>query len=289
VRVVEAEERYARRGVPLLKAHLLLIDSFQIFWIETIRAAIAGSQAAPAKGATQYYGATLREHLMVFKRFRACELLAEHGYPLPAFGLTRDLIEQALLMAAIANKTTTYRAVHGLATVEPGQDATPESRRAGMRALTKARKNEQRKALDAVVGKSSGLTQATRTELDAWTSMFDVEVHGSRATAIEIEAAFGKKAGFETALTPHPDKRWIAMYLNRSEEAAWMWLRLMPVLQPVPGAFGQEWADRWRILDESIRFQVDGNLVQLGKRIGPAFMELMDRKFAFDPAFAYVE
>ena len=80
----EAEEQYARHGVSLLKAHVLLIDSFQIFWIETIHAAIAAWQVAPAKGATQYYGATLREHLMVFKRLRACELLAEHGYPLPA-------------------------------------------------------------------------------------------------------------------------------------------------------------------------------------------------------------
>jgi len=72
------------------------------------------------------------------------------------------------------------------------------------------------------------------------------------------------------------------MYMCREGEVAWMLTRLLPLLQTSARAFGEEWAHRWDVLDESFRYYSE-DLGKIGKPIGYAIIELVDRKFPFKP------
>ena len=76
--------------------------------------------------------------------------------------------------------------------------------------------------------------------------------------------------------------------MNRSSELGWLILRLLPYLQMTESAFGDGWHRKYLVLDESFRFMVHG-LTKLGKKIGEAFITLVDEKFSFKPPFRYFE
>jgi hypothetical protein len=57
-----------------------------------------------------------------------------------------------------------------------------------------------------------------------------------------------------------------SMFLNRSTESNWMILRLLPYMRKQETVGNEDWAKKWKILDESFRFMTDG-LAGLRKKI----------------------
>jgi hypothetical protein len=197
-------------------------------------------------------------------------------------------VEQALLLGSVGNRMARYRRISGFEAVSAfgTGKVSAEDRRHFFGTLRRARRMEQRLALDAMSGRESGLSAETLTALAARSDHFDFEAHGSRLTALGSRRAM--TAGKSLVLAPQVSKRSVLGYANRSEEAGWLWTRLMPHLQLKPGAFGAVWAERWRTLDDSFRFRLAGPGA-LGKPIGAAMLELVQVKFPFDPQSNYWE
>jgi hypothetical protein len=78
------------------------------------------------------------------------------------------------------------------------------------------------------------------------------------------------------------------MYMNRFTEVAWMTLRALPFLQTERICFTEDWQRQWVVLDDSLRSSIEG-LADLGKKIGPAFIGMIEAKFSTSPASRYVE
>jgi hypothetical protein len=115
--------------------------------------------------------------------------------------------------------------------------------------------------------------------------MFNEEVHGSHLTQAHTLRRLRSGAPL---MGPQYDELPAAMYANRCSEASWMMLRTIPILQLGPRAFGDEWARKWHILDDSFREMVL-SLERLGKPIARAIVVLVDTKLAFNPDWFYQE
>ena len=83
-------------------------------------------------------------------------------------------------------------------------------------------------------------------------------------------------------LPRYEESAWV-LYMCRFTEIAWMLHRLLPTLQPIDHPFGDAWAHKWRVLDQSFAECVSGLSEQLGKPIGNAHVELVEMKFPFSP------
>jgi len=58
--------------------------------------------------------------------------------------------------------------------------------------------------------------------------------------------------------------------------------RLIPLMVPAGMALSQDWAEKWRIIDDSFEIAVFSLTKQLGKPIGGAMVELVKAKFPFN-------
>ena len=116
--------------------------------------------------------------------------------------------------------------------------------------------------------------------------LYNEEVHGSRFTYVEDlrRLLVDNRLSFDPE--PHENATDVSMYLNRSLEVAWMILRIFPFLQLRASAFGEEWAEKWKLLNEACRIHSEG-LGELGKPIGHAFIRFVDAKFPFSPDTAF--
>jgi hypothetical protein len=74
-----------------------------------------------------------------------------------------------------------------------------------------------------------------------------------------------------------PDEANDVMYVNRSNETNWMILRLLPYMRRAETPDNAEWTRKWKVLDNSFRQMLE-SLSSLGKKIGDAFIEMMDTK-----------
>jgi hypothetical protein len=63
--------------------------------------------------------------------------------------------------------------------------------------------------------------------------------------------------------------------------------RLLPPTQPPTIHVAADWADKWRVIDDSFEIMVNSLTVQLGKKIGAVILELVKTKFPFDPKDAF--
>jgi len=90
------------------------------------------------------------------------------------------------------------------------------------------------------------------------------------------------------AVGPRIDDGGSAMYMNRFTEIAWMTHRALPFLQTEIISFNDDWQHQWGVLDNAFRVSVEG-LGDLGKKIAPAFVALIDEKFTATPETRYVE
>lgn len=278
--IIKLENEYGKLYTSTFHGQLVLIDSFQSFYVETIRTIykLIATNGWPKE--CPYYTPILLYYVMNFRSFRACENLLLKGYPLDGYSLLRNLKDRAVFLGGIANNITTFNKIYGYA---------------GSKALTdevwKKWKNEIKKeeqqVLSRMLRKDSGLPEGIVFELTKWEQLFHSEVHGSKLSFFG-ELGEWIKSKQPPSLGPLPNINSLGMYMNRAVEIGWMLVKLLPYLQPTENAFGDEWKGRHKILDESFRFAEQG-LSEMGKKIADAFIFFVDKKLQFVENFHYFE
>jgi len=261
----------------------VLIDAFLSFFIETMKTARqwTGSHGWPPNCPSYPY--VYDYYLIMFRRFRACEILLLHGYPLDGYVLLRGLKDQAILLAGIAHNVTTLSGIFGAVNTE---NLTEDD----FKRIMKLRRQEEGKVWGALLRKDSGLPEEVIKELSIWERMFHEEVHGFKFSLVTDVLRWLQGQG-EPSIGPTPPSLNITSwsnYMNRAVEIGWLVVRLLPYLQPIENAFGEDWRQRHHILDDSFRF-AEKSLSEKCTEIGEAFIKFVDDKFSFRNPFHYLE
>jgi hypothetical protein len=71
-------------------------------------------------------------------------------------------------------------------------------------------------------------------------------------------------------------------------ELNWIALRLLPYMRRPETPHSDDWNAKWKLLDESFKFMFDG-FSELGKKIAPAYYEMLQAKFTSDPSIRFTE
>lgn len=284
VDIAAVEKECGLLAVQTFHGHNVLADSFMDFYVETLQ--IAGELALRDAGrdAYPYYRYTLLHYVAMFRRLRAAAILFTYGYPLDGYALLRDLKDRALFLAAVIAGATTFPALLGLKGAARGAASLPEEQYEDAR---KRRRAEQQRVHDLMLGGKSGLAPGELAELRSWEKLFHEEVHGSHLT-MACEGRDWLAGRARLSIGPTFEEISFATYMNRVGEVGWMLLRTLPFLQLRARAFGENWAHKWRVLDESFRFYVEA-LEALGKPIAGAVVAFLEAKFPFSPDTAYTE
>lgn len=259
------------------RGQLLLMHSFQSFFIQTLNLATKHilENGRPEQ---QQYMVALLHFFGLFRRFRACEILFESGYPLDGLAHIRDVKDRAFLLCAIArNRLTFVEAFGGKEGLLVEEDYADVTR--GNRMKVSSRVSQE------LMGKSSGLSEANQKLLKRWDNLFHLEVHnGLLSFGQEMLALLNERKAPSIGPTWEPYA--YAAFVNRTSEIGWMLARLFPFIQPLPHAFGSDWSKKRMVLDDSFRFLVE-MYGKNGNTISEAFITMMDKKFKFKESFCY--
>jgi hypothetical protein len=281
--IIEMEKACGERLVSTFHGHNVLADSFSDFYIDTLQIC---SDALPQRWISSlhsYYPYTVLSCVVNFRSVRAAANLFASGYPLDGYRLLRDLKDRAVFLAAIASRATSWSALLGTERVSPSGPLTEQE----FRAARKRRLAEERRVRALMLGAKSGLPPEQVAELRLWENLFHYEVHGALLTTV-TEGKDWLEGRAPLSIGPVFNETAAAMYMNRTDEIGWMLVRTLPFLQLKPRAFGEDWAQKWAVLDESFRWSVL-SLDKLGKPIARAMVALLDAKFSFSADTAYAE
>jgi len=218
----------------------------------------------------------------MFRTVRATEVLSVKGYPLQGYALQRSIKDQVFTLWAIANNMMGFGELFGW------QEASTfgGTRDEGLKKMAASRMKAEHKIRSLIIGKESGLSEETQAELLGWEHMFNVETHRGLFTLFTAldDALKGKL----DVVGPSLEEKNDAMFVNRSNELNWMILRLIPCIRRKELVWGDEWAKKWDLLEESFRMMNEG-FADLGKKIPLAHLEMIEMKFKFGPDRYYVE
>lgn len=279
--IIEQEQICGAYFIQNFHGHRVLADSFLDFFAITLRFAGEG-HSRHGWPEHPYYPICLVEFITQFRGMRAAELLSVNGYPLDGYALQRNLKDQAVSLGAIVGGISSFPALYGL----KESTTTPRTKN-DQRAALNRRKDEEKRIFSQMIGKNSGMDPAQLEALTQWNELFHMQVHGARLSAMrEISSWIQDKKDF--AVGPRMDDDSFAMYMNRFTEIAWMTLRCLPFLQTERICFNEEWQYQWEVLDNALRASVEG-LGSLGKKIAPAFIAMIEQKFANAPTSRYIE
>lgn len=271
------EKTTGKAFVDKFHGHRVLTDSFMEFFAETLE---GQRQFCLYKGwpkGEPEYPRCLLMYLTLFRTLRGTEILSTSGYAMPAYALQRSLTDQIFILWAAATKMATFDALFGYPDYPP--DPPPPQK-----VQTRNRMNIERAIRDKLIGKMSGLSETSQAELLRWEHLFNMEIHRGILSSMRMMDRLIKGEGFE--LGPATDDMSESMFLNRSLETNWMAHRLLPYMRWKETADNDDWARKWQVLDESFSFMMDG-FVALGKKIGPAFVEVISTKFNFNPSLSF--
>jgi len=260
--------------------HAVAGHCFFLFYEETIQAAIGNLSS---QSCTVAYLQSFVEHATSYRSFRATDILSRRGYPLDGYALLRDLKDRAIAAGAVMNELTTLPVVTGWDGVMDGSGKSLSDD--DFKQIVKNRKKEERRVSEIMLGKKSGLDPNHLRHLERWEGLFHEEVHGSHLSMTELGGWIRGQEPF--VLGPQFNERSLAMYINRFAEIAWLHLRTFPFLQTSPRQFGDEWCDKWVLMDESLRAMVQ-SLSDIKKAIADAIMALADAKFVSTPDTCYI-
>jgi hypothetical protein len=280
--VMEQEQICGSAFIHKFQGHRVLADGFLDFFAITLR----GSEDCYSKKgwpAYPWYPVFLIELIAQFRNMRASEVLALNGYPLDAYALQRNQIDQALYLGAVVKGTSSLSALYGLTTPPTSAPWTEDDQNRVFR----HRLTEEKKILDQMIGKGSELGDDHQAAFTQWDRLFNLQVHGARLTTMkEAMTWLQKKEPF--AVGPRLDDDTNALYMNRFTEVGWMMLRVLPFLQTDILVFNDGWQRKWALLDAVFRLFVNG-LAGLGKKIALAFTAMIEAKFDTSPDTGYVE
>jgi hypothetical protein len=257
--------------------YISLIDSFLTFFIETIELAYYWVKKKGWPKTSKNYAPILFYFITIFKNFRACENLLMSGYPLIGYALLRNLKDTAIFLAAIAKNLTTLSKLFGVSGIKRFSEKDEKT-------IVGTQKKEEQRIFNKM---KSGLPEDILKLLNTWENLFHKEVHGFKLNYL-IEIQEWRKSGVLPTIFPSPNEKASALYMNRSCEIAWLLTRLLPYLQVEENAFGNEWHEKYKILDDSFLF-MEKSLSDIGKPVADAFIFFVNDKFSFKDPFYYRE
>lgn len=262
----------------------VLTDSFMDFFGETIWKQAEYGNANGWPQDRQHYVMCLIMYLTMFRSFRSAELIAlQGGYPLSSYVILRSVKDQAFALAAAANKVAKIPTLFGW----EGFDGEPWTKEQYGQIIKNRMKTED-KIVRNLIGTQSNLSQASQDELTQWNRMFNWEAHRGLFSLFRIAHKVKETKKLEMNLGPSSDETLETMYTNTCMQLAWMILRLLPYMRRTETPKDADWDKKWKLLDDSYRRMLD-SLAKMGKKIAPAVIELVDKKFAFGPDIYYSE
>jgi hypothetical protein len=275
--VMGQEQATGEAFVNKFHGHRVLTDSLIEFFAETLEAQRQWNLYKGWPKSEPEYPRCLLMYLTLFRTVRATEILSVNGYAMPAYALQRSLTDQIFILWAAATKMATFDVLFGFPDY-PSDPPPPAD------VQSKNRFKIEKAIRDKLIGKASGLSVESQTELLRWERLFNMEIHRGILSSMRMMDELMKGKGFK--LGPATDDISESMFLNRSLETNWMLHRLLPYMRRKETANDEEWARKWQVLDDSFKFMMDG-FVALGKKIGPAFVEVISTKFNFDPTLSF--
>jgi len=210
-----------------------------------------------------------------FQCLRAAELAAQHGYPLKAYTLLRNVSDDCMLISGVLQGIGDFERLDG---VEAGVDFDAH-------AAKKLRKDEEFKIRRWVDGKDSGLTPETKAELKRLDDLYDQETHGSKLSRALNDPWLKGKGPLQ--VTPAFSEDRASIFMNRFIEVGWMAHRLLPLAQLSFARLAVDWREKWRVLDEAFEEATMALTKKLGKQVGAAVCELVHTKFPFTESTAF--
>ena len=272
--VRRAEAEYGEH-VEKLGGYIALSEALKCLYLESVELLESHCRPQVKTPLSEYYALFLPRLSNAFHAACGAERAAVSGYPLPAYTVLRNIYDNNVLTSAALQRVTSFYAIEG---IDPSQKFDPI-------AAQKLRKREELSVVPKMTGKDSGMSQDTIDELRKWDALFDAEVHGSRLSLADA-MPFMKGVGPLPAL-PQWKEQSFALFMNRFTEVCWTIHRLIPMMQPPGVLMPDDWAARWKVVDDSHELAVVALSADLGKKIGNAFKELVDTKFPFDSMSAF--
>jgi hypothetical protein len=263
--------------------HRVLTDSFMEFFGEALHSQWAYNNSKGWPQNLPHYGPGLILYLTVYRSIRSSEVLSANGYVLAAYAVQRTIKDQLMVLGAAANGFADFSELFGWKEIQ-GKDWT-EAQKVQ---LIKSRQKFESKIREKIMGKRSELPVETQAELARWDHLFNWEVHRSLFSYTRAAQRLFVDRDLSFKLGPSPDDLAAAMFLNRSMELNWIALRLLPYMRRPDTPPSEDWNAKWSLLDESFKFMFDG-FNELGKKIAPAYYEMLQAKFKFDPGTYFIE
>jgi len=272
------EMKYDKYVNNTFRGHIILANSFQEFYTETIEIVTSFWRDKKRLPSPAFYNETILWHLSNLRSLRAVDLLFHHGYPLDGFARLRHLKESALFLGAILSGLTTFSKVSGWNEGEEPQYLLTWEDYAQIK---RNRKTEEKRILDLMIRKNSGLPEKHIKELVLWEFFFDIEVHGARLTYYCDIIGDNR-----ISIVPVPKKVSLVMFINRFCEVAWMLHRTLPGMQLSNRGFNSSWKNKWVLLDENF-LEMERSLARTGIKIAEVFQSFIQSKFKFNQNTCY--
>jgi hypothetical protein len=274
---VETENETGTAFLDKYYGHRVLTDSFLEFFGETLFAQWAYNNSKGWPQNEPHYVPCLILYLTVYRSIRSSEVLSANGYALRAYAEQRSIKDQLMILGAAASGYAQFDELFGWDGME-GKEWN-EVQKAQ---VIKRRQKVESKVKERTIGKKSGLTLETKTQLENWDRLFNLEVHRAHFSYMRALHRLFVDRELSFALGPVTDDLSAAMFLNRSMELNWIALRLIPYLRRSETPSSDDWNMKWNLLEDSFKFMFDG-FNELGKKIAPAYYEMLQTKFKFDP------
>lgn len=270
VQLLFDREAFYGQQVLQFKGYLALSDAFKSFFLETIELLNVHIRPQVKQALSEYYGLFLARLAQSFQGLCGAERAAFHGYPYLGYSALRNIFDNTALTSGAMQKLTDFYAIEG---VVPGEPFNPTE-------ALKLRKATEFSVREQLTGAKSGLPQETIALLRVWDTLFDAETHGSRLSLADTTAWLKGDAGLP--VVPRYEESALSMFMNRFSEVAWMTHRLIPLIQPGEVMFPVNWAEKWKVLDDSFRIAVVSLTEQLGKPIGAVMATFVEAKLPFN-------
>ena len=257
-------------AVSKYSGYLALSDAFKSFVLETVELINSYSRPKVKTPLSDQYALFVPHVTHAFQSLCGAEHSGTYGYPYQAYSVLRNTFDNVIMTSAVLQGLTDFYTMLG---VIPDLPFDPV-------AMKKLRKKVEFDVRGRMTGNQSGLSAMTLAELEKWDALFDFEVHGGRLSlAAGMDWLQGNAA---LPIVPKFDEKQFSMFLNRYCEIGWMLHRLLPAMQPPEALLPAQWASKWRIIDESFELTSNQLAQQVGKAIGAAIVELVNKKFPFN-------
>ena len=159
-RTIAAEERVALTFAEKWHGHRILTDSFIGLFAATLDEQFGLSQQNGWPKDEPYYVTCLMMYLTMYRTVRAAEVLSMQGYPFSGYALMRSVKDQTCILCAAANKMATFPTLFGWGGLSEGKWTGAEHKKIVENRMSVERENRYR-----ILGKDSGLKQASQVEL----------------------------------------------------------------------------------------------------------------------------